>query len=69
MNVTEGDSPWHDAYRKLRAFVAAGATKEEVTEFARLLRRGLPIPRSPEEHVLYAQVQAQAITDSQGASE
>ncbi len=60
-----GDSPWHEAYRKLKAFVAAGATEAEVTEFALLLRRDLPLPVSPEERELYVQVQAQAIIDCQ----
>lgn len=68
MNTTDsggGQSPWHEAYEKLKAFVAAGATPEDVTEFARLLKRDLPSPVSPEDHALFAQVQAQAITDSQ----
>ena len=46
-----------EAWRKLEAFIVAGATKEQITEYARELGRGLPDARDP---VAYAK-QAQAV--------
>lgn len=34
--------PFVDAYQRLKAYVAQGHTKEEVTEFAQQLNRELP---------------------------
>ncbi|MDQ2883701.1 MAG: hypothetical protein M3Y48_21720 [Actinomycetota bacterium] len=61
------ESPWHEAYEKLKAFVAAGATAEDVFQFAQLMRRDLPAPGSPEEHALYAKLQAEVRADIQRA--
>ncbi len=49
--------PWMEAWWKLRAFVDSGATKQEITDYARELGRGLPDVRDP---VAYAQ-QAEAV--------
>ncbi len=49
--------PWMDAWRKLEAFIVAGATEQQVTEYARELGRGLPDVRDP---VAYAR-QAEAV--------
>ncbi len=58
ISVTEADGdPWMVAWRKLEAFIITGATKEQITEYARELGRGLPDARDP---VAYAQ-QAQAV--------
>lgn len=45
------------AWRKLEAIIVAGATKEQITEYARELGRGLPDARDPQ---AYAQ-QAEAV--------
>ncbi|MGH8574153.1 MAG: hypothetical protein ACREX8_16490 [Gammaproteobacteria bacterium] len=49
--------PWMEAWRKLEAFIVTGATKEQITEYARELGRGLPDARDP---VAYAH-QAEAV--------
>ncbi|MGH4006684.1 MAG: hypothetical protein ACRDTH_00675 [Pseudonocardiaceae bacterium] len=52
----DGD-PWMEAWRRLEAFIVAGATQEQITEYARELGRGLPDARDP---VVYAR-QAAAV--------
>lgn len=59
------DNPWGEAYLKIQAFIAAGATSEEVDEFTAILDRETPQPVSPEEHAQYASVLARAIRDAQ----
>jgi len=59
-------SPWHEAYDKLKAFEATGATAEDVMLYAQSLRRRLPQPQSPEEHRQYAEVQALVKADELG---
>lgn len=45
--MAEGD-PWMQAWRKLEAFIDTGATKQEITEYARELGRDLPDARDPQ---------------------
>ncbi|HEY6424609.1 MAG TPA: hypothetical protein VIY28_15460 [Pseudonocardiaceae bacterium] len=60
--------PWVDAWVKLRAFIDAGATEKEVTEYAKHLGRELPQPRDPEAYALKALAVQRVITDIEGAT-
>lgn len=55
------DDPWLTAWRKLKAKVDAGATSEEVTEYARELGMGLPM--TPDSHAARAIAVQRVITD------
>ncbi len=47
MSAQADSDPWMEAWPKLEAFIVAGATKEQITEYTRELGRELPDARDP----------------------
>jgi hypothetical protein len=68
VEVDEVGDPWLAAWNQLKAFVATGATKEAVTEYATELRRGLPEVRDPVAYAQQAAAVQQVVTEILGPS-
>ena len=60
--------PWLAAWRQLKMFVATGASKEQVTTYARELRAGLPDVRDPVTYAQQAAAVQQVVTEILGPS-
>jgi hypothetical protein len=62
------NDPWMTAWRQLEAFVATGATKGQITAYARELGAGLPDVRDPVAYAQQAAAVQQVVTEILGPS-
>jgi hypothetical protein len=60
--------PWLAAWNQLKAFVATGATKGQITDYATELGRGLPDVRDPVAYAQQAAAVQQVVTEILGPS-